>query len=121
MKSYPEPMGPYSTYTIEGHFLYTAGQLPLNPVRGQLSDGFEAQCRQVFVNLQSILAEQKLDLNHIYKLNVYLTDVTNVEILNHVMTDLFEEPYPVRTAVQVSALPLQALIEVEAVARVKQL
>lgn len=52
---------------------------------------------------------------------MYLTDVTNVEILNHVMTDLFEEPYPVRTAVQVSALPLQALIEVEAVARVKQL
>lgn len=120
MNSYPEPMEPYSPYTIEGNLLYTAGQLPLNPVTGQLPDGFEAQCRQVFTNLESVLAQQQVAMSHICKLNVYLSDVSHVDTLNHVMSDLFEEPYPIRTAVQVSALPLQALVEIEAVARVKQ-
>lgn len=119
MKNYPQPMGPYSTYMIEGNLLYTAGQLPLDPVSGQLPDGFEAQCRQVFANLGAILVEQKLDMRHLCKLNVYLSDLIYFDTLNQVMMELLEEPYPIRTAVQVEALPLQALIEIEAVARVK--
>lgn len=118
MNSYPQPMGPYSTYMIEGNLLYTAGQLPLDPVSGQLPDGFEAQCRQVFANLQAILAEQNRKLTHICKLTVYLSDLVYFDTLNQVMMELLEEPYPIRTAVQVEALPLQALVEIEAVARV---
>ncbi|EFR43520.1 RidA family protein [Streptococcus pseudoporcinus] len=117
MKNYPDSIGPYSIYTVEGNTLYTSGQLPVIPETGDLASGFEAQCRQSFANIKGILEEQDLDLSHVFKLTIYLSDLKNFNTLNEVMEDLFEEPYPIRTAYQVAALPKGALIEVEALAR----
>lgn len=120
MIRYPEAIGPYSIYTIQGNVLYTSGQLPVIPETGLLAEGFEAQCRQAFANVRAILMEQGLDFAQVFKLTICLSDLSHFEVLNQVMRELFAEPYPIRTAYQVARLPKEALIEVEAMATVTQ-
>ncbi|MGT2932439.1 RidA family protein [Streptococcus catagoni] len=117
MNRYPKSIGPYSIYTVGGNILYASGQLPVIPTTGQLAEGFEEQCRQSFANIKGILEEQGLDLSHLFKLTIYLSNLENFESLNQIMEELLDEPYPTRTAYQVSALPKGALIEIEAMAR----
>ncbi|MGT2887526.1 Rid family detoxifying hydrolase [Streptococcus didelphis] len=117
MSKYPKAIGPYSIYTIEGNILYTSGQLPVIPETGEIPEDFESQCRQSFANIAAILEEQKLDFKNVFKLTIYLSDLSHFNTLNQIMTELLEEPYPIRTAYQVAALPKDALIEVEAMAR----
>ncbi|EHI68868.1 RidA family protein [Streptococcus ictaluri] len=119
MSKYPKAIGPYSIYSIQGNVLYTSGQLPVDPETGDLKEGFEAQCRQSFANIAAILEEQKLGLGDVFKLTIYLSDLTYFGQLNQIMSELFEEPYPIRTAYQVAALPKDALIEIEAMASLK--
>jgi len=112
----PQAIGPYSQAVRSGGLLFLSGQIPLNK-EGQMNDGdFEAKTKQVFENIEAILAAEKLGLNHIIKINIYLTDISNFDTVNQVMSSLFSPPYPARALVQVSALPKGSEVEVEIVA-----
>ena len=112
----PEAIGTYSQATVHGNTVYISGQIPLDPVSMTLVDGdIETQIRQVFANLAAIAHAAGTSLSNSLKLNVYLTDLANFASVNEVMADIFEAPYPARAAIQVSALPKDAQVEVDAI------
>lgn len=117
MAKYPQAIGPYSVYIEEGGKIYASGQLPLDPDTGEIVAGFEAQCRQAFANISGILDENGLTLDAIFKLTIYLSDLSHFNTVNVIMEELFHPPYLVRTAFAVAGLPKDALIEVEAIAK----
>ena len=95
--------------------IYLSGQIPLDPKTMELVKGEENQIRQVFSNITAICEEVECTLNDIVKLNVSLQDLSMFSLVNEVMSELFSEPYPARAALQVARLPLDSLIEVEAI------
>ena len=116
----PQAIGPYSQAVKSGGLLFLSGQIPLNK-QGEMNDGdIEAKTRQVFKNIEAILAAENLSLSHVIKVNIYLVDIANFDTVNQVMSSLFAAPYPARALVQVSALPKASEVEVEVVAEVPQ-
>ena len=112
----PQAIGPYSQAVKSNGLLFLSGQIPLT-TNGEMCEGdFEARTRQVFSNIKGILQSADLTFKSIIKVNVYLIDINNFAVVNHVMEDLFDAPYPARALVQVSALPKNSEIEIEAVA-----
>ncbi|WP_290786779.1 RidA family protein [Halomonas sp.] len=112
----PAAIGPYSQAIKAGNTIYLSGQIPLDPATMELvSDDFEAQARQVFTNLKAVCDEAAGSLGEIVKLNLYLVDLDNFAIVNQVMEEFFDKPYPARAAVGVKALPKGAQFEAEAV------
>ena len=108
-------IGPYSQAIEAGGMIYLSGQIPLDPETMELVQGEENQIRQVFDNISAICKEANCSLNDIAKLNVSLQDLSMFSLVNNVMSELFTEPYPARAALQVAKLPLDSLIEVEAI------
>ena len=112
----PQAIGPYSQAVKSNGLLFLSGQIPLT-TNGEMCEGdFEARTRQVFSNIKGLLQSADLTFKSIIKVNVYLIDINNFAVVNHVMEDLFDAPYPARALVQVSALPKNSEIEIEAVA-----
>lgn len=111
----PSAIGPYSQAIEAGNMIYLSGQIPLDPRTMELAEGEENQIRQVFSNITAICEEAECTLNDIVKLNVSLQDLSMFSLVNEVMSELFSEPYPARAALQVARLPLDSLIEVEAI------
>lgn len=112
----PQAIGPYSQAVKSNGLLFLSGQIPLT-INGAMCEGdFEAKTRQVFSNIKGILQSADLTFKSIIKVNVYLIDINNFAVVNHVMEDLFDAPYPARALVQVSVLPKNSEIEIEAVA-----
>ena len=112
----PQAIGPYSQAVKSNGLLFLSGQIPLT-TSGEMCEGdFETRTRQVFSNIKGILQSADLTFKSIIKVNVYLIDINNFAVVNRVMEDLFNAPYPARALVQVSALPKNSEIEVEAVA-----
>ena len=111
----PSAIGPYSQAIEMGEMIYLSGQIPLDPKTMELVQGEENQIRQVFKNITAICEEANCSLNDIVKLNVSLQDLSMFSLVNDVMSELFSEPYPARAALQVARLPLDSLIEVEAI------
>ncbi|AMD01337.1 MULTISPECIES: RidA family protein [Halomonas] len=112
----PAAIGPYSQAIKAGNTIYLSGQIPLDPATMALvSDDFEDQARQVFTNLKAVCEEAAGSLGEIVKLNLYLVDLDNFAIVNKVMEEFFDKPYPARAAVGVKALPKGAQFEAEAV------
>lgn len=95
--------------------VYLSGQIPLDPKTMELVDGIDVQIRRVFENLAAVAVAAGGGLNDIVKLNVYLKDLANFAMVNEIMADYFEKPYPVRAAVGVAALPKSADVEMDAV------
>ena len=114
-KKAPNAIGPYSQAIEAGNMIYLSGQIPLDPKTMELVEGEENQIRQVFSNITAICEEVECTLNDIVKLNVSLQDLSMFSLVNEVMSELFSEPYPARAALQVARLPLDSLIEVEAI------
>ena len=114
-KKAPNAIGPYSQAIESGNMIYLSGQIPLDPETMKLVEGEENQIRQVFSNISAICEEAKCSLNNIVKLNVSLQDLSMFSLVNEVMSEIFAEPYPARAALQVARLPLDSLIEVEAI------
>ncbi|HNZ37811.1 MAG: RidA family protein [Candidatus Marinimicrobia bacterium] len=113
----PRAIGPYSQAVISGNFVFTAGQLGLDPVAGKIvSNDFEQQVRQIMRNLKAILQAAGSDLKNVVKFTVFVTDLDNFGLLNQVFGEYFPESAPARSAVQVSSLPLDGLVEIEAIA-----
>ena len=111
----PSAIGPYSQAIEMGDMIYLSGQIPLDPKTMELVQGEENQIRQVFKNITAICEEANCSLNDIVKLNVSLQDLSMFSLVNDVMSELFSEPYPARAALQVARLPLDSLIEIEAI------
>lgn len=111
----PKAIGTYSQAVRVGNLVYLSGQIPLNPETMELEQGFTAQTHRVFKNLQAVCQAAGGDLANIVKLNIYVTDLAHFAELNDIMGTYFSAPYPARAAVQVSALPKGALVEMEAV------
>ena len=112
----PAAIGTYSQAVQVGNTVYVSGQIPLVPATGEVLGGhLEDQIRQVFDNLQAIARAAGGTLNSAVKYNVFLTDLDNFGCVNKVMEEYLEAPYPARAAVQVSALPKNVEVEVDAI------
>ena len=112
----PAAIGTYSQAVKVSNTVYLSGQIPLDPSSMTLVDGdFKAQTRQVFENLKAVCEQADGSLQHIVKLNIYLTDLSYFPVVNEVMGDYFQEPYPARAAIGINALPKDALIEADGI------
>ena len=111
------PVGPYTPIVRGGDLLFTAGQVGIT-ADGLVGGGLEAELRQVFVNLRSVLASAGASLADIVKTTVFLVDMGDYAAMNEIYVEEFGEHRPARSAVAVAALPLGARIEIEAVATV---
>lgn len=118
--SAPAPVGPYSQGVRHDGLIFASGQIPLDPATGEIvGPGIEAQTRQVLTNLRAILEAGGSGLEHALKVTVYLTDMADFPLVNAIYAEAFDgDPAPARATVQVSALPLGAQVEIDAVARV---
>lgn len=114
----PAAAGAYSQAIRTGHLVFTAGQLGIDPATGQLAEGVEAQAEQALRNLAGILEAAGSGLDRLVKVTVFLADIGDWPALNEAYTRVVPEPFPARSAFAVRALPLGALVEIEAVAAV---
>lgn len=112
----PEAIGPYSQGVIVGDFVYTSGQIPLNPVTGELVTDIKLATKQSMENIKAILEEAGTSLNHVVKTSIFLKDLNDFEAVNEVYGTYFIENKPARSCVQVAKLPKDAVIEIEAIA-----
>jgi len=113
----PQAIGTYSQAVKVENTVYLSGQIPLIPDTMEMVEGgFKDQARQMFKNLRAVCEEAGGDLGSIVKLNLYLTDLDNFPLLNEVMTEFFDAPYPARAAIGISQLPKAAMVEADGVA-----
>lgn len=113
----PEAVGPYSQGIRFGNLIFTSGQIPLEPETGQLAGSdIQTQTRRTLKNLEAVLKEAGSSLDKVIKTTVYLTDLWNFSQVNQIYAEFFKENPPARSCVEVSALPKEAKIEIEAVA-----
>jgi reactive intermediate/imine deaminase len=112
----PQAIGTYSQAIKVDRTVYLSGQIPLAPSTMTLVNGdMASQIRQVFDNLRAVAQAAGGDLADIVKLNVFLTDLTHFTLVNEIMADYFQPPYPARAAVGVAALPKGAAVEMDAI------
>ena len=95
--------------------LYLSGQIGLDPYSMEMVEGIEAQIRRVFDNLKAVCEAAGGSLADIAKLNIFLTDLANFQLVNQIMGEYFAQPYPARAAIGVAALPKNALVEMDGV------
>jgi len=113
----PGAIGPYSQAIKVGNFVFTSGQLPLNPATGTFPEGgIKEQTRQSLNNIKAILEEAGLTMKNVVKTTVFLADMGDFADMNGVYAEFFSEPFPARSAVAVKTLPKNALVEIEVIA-----
>jgi len=113
----PAAIGPYSQAIMAGDFVYTSGQLPLDPETGALvGDSIEVQTVRALENAGAVLAAAGLSFEDVVKTTVFLCDMADFAAMNNVYATYFSAPYPARSCVAVAALPRGARVEVEMVA-----
>ncbi len=112
----PQAIGTYSQAVKAGNTVYISGQIPLIPdTMEMIEGGIEADINQVFKNLSAVCEASGGSLKEIVKLNIFLTDLANFPIVNEIMAQYFEQPYPARAAVGVASLPKDARVEMDAI------
>ena len=112
----PKAIGPYSQAVKNGSLVFISGQIPLVPETMELvGEDVVMQTHQVFKNLSAIAKASGGNLIDIVKMTIYLTNLDNFSKINEIMASYFQEPYPARATIEVSALPKAALVEVEAI------
>lgn len=112
----PSAIGPYSQAVKVGNTVWISGQIPLDPTTMEVvNGGIEVETRQVFANLQAIAEAAGGSLDNAVKINISLTDLNNFQVVNDVMAEVFNQPYPARACVQVAALPKGVQVEIEAI------
>lgn len=113
----PAAIGPYSQAIEVNSFIYTSGQLPIDPTTGTFPEGgIQEQTRQSLENVRNILAEAGVGMENVVKTTVQLSDIANFGAMNEVYAQFFQAPYPARSAFAVKDLPKGALVEIEVVA-----
>lgn len=110
-------VGPYSPAVEAGGLIFFSGQIPIDSATGKIVEGdIKAQAQQCLTNLSKLLSAASVSSDDIVKSTVYLTDIKDFATVNEVYGSFFHSPYPARTAIAVSALPLGANVEIEVVA-----
>lgn len=112
----PAAIGPYSQAQVINGFIFTSGQIGINPANGQISEDLETQCEQVFKNLSAVLEASGSDMGKVVKTTLYITKMDDFSVVNGIYEKYFSEPYPARSCVEVSSLPKGALVECEVIA-----
>ncbi|HHY60803.1 MAG TPA: RidA family protein [Clostridia bacterium] len=112
----PAAIGPYSQAVKVGQFVFTSGQLGLDPETGQLAGDIQAQTRLALLNLQKVLEAAGSGLDQVVKTTVFLADINDFAAMNEVYATFFQGVPPARSAIQAANLPKGALVEIEAVA-----
>lgn len=113
----PKAIGPYSPCIKLGDFIYLSGQIPLNPISNKVEfEDIESQTKQVINNIRALLLEINLDLRHVVKTTIFMTDLSMFDKVNTIYQEYFTHPYPARSCVEVKALPKGSLIEIECMA-----
>jgi reactive intermediate/imine deaminase len=114
--SAPAAIGPYSQAVRAGNTVYLSGQIPFVPATMELVSGdIAAEAQQVFDNLRAVCEAAGGSLEHIVRIGIYLTDLSDFNAVNEVMASVFAQPFPARSTIQVAGLPRGARIEVDAV------
>ncbi len=111
----PAAIGTYSQAIQTGNTVYLSGQIGLDPETMQLVEGVEAQIRRVFDNVQAVSEAAGGSLADIAKINIFLIDLANFQLVNQIMGEYFTEPYPARAALGVASLPRGALVEMDCI------
>ena len=112
----PGAIGPYSQGIDLGNMIFFSGQIPLDPVTGEMPEGIEAQTVRALENVKGLLQSKGLDFSNVVKTTVFLDNMNDFATMNGIYAQYFVEPYPARSAVEVAKLPKGALIEVEVIA-----
>jgi 2-iminobutanoate/2-iminopropanoate deaminase len=113
----PAAIGPYSQAIEIDGFLFCSGQLGIDPATGQLLEGIEDQVERALLNLEAVLSGAGMTTADIVKTTIFLVDLGHFATVNTVYARRMVEPWPARSTVQVAALPRNALVEIEAIAR----
>ncbi|WP_333667072.1 RidA family protein [Acinetobacter guillouiae] len=116
----PAAIGTYSQAILVDNTLYLSGQIGLDPYSMELVEGIEAQIRRVFDNLKAVCEAAGSSLADIAKLNIFLTDLSNFQLVNQIMGEYFAQPYPARAALGVASLPKNALVEMDGIVIIPQ-
>jgi 2-iminobutanoate/2-iminopropanoate deaminase len=113
----PAAIGPYSQAIRCGQFIYTAGQIPLDPTSGEIVGAdVQAQTHQVLQNLQAVLTSAGSSLANVVKTTVFLSSMSDFQAMNAIYATYFGQPAPARSTVAVAELPRKALVEIECIA-----
>ena len=116
----PQAIGAYSQGVAINELVFTSGQIGINPDTGILvTDDFITEVMQVLNNVKSVLESGGSNIDNTIKLSVFVTDLSNFKLVNEAFVDFFKGKYPARSVVEVSALPLNANIEIEAIGKIK--
>ncbi len=116
-KKAPNPIGPYSVGIEIDNFIFTAGQIGLDPKTNELvKGGIEAETRQVLTNISGILESRNCSMDNVIKTTVFLRDMNDFPKMNGIYSEFFVSDFPARSTVQVAALPKGAAIEIEVIA-----
>jgi 2-iminobutanoate/2-iminopropanoate deaminase len=118
----PKPIGPYSqAIVVDGRFVYTAGQVAIDPATNQLVEGdIKAQTRQVLKNIEEVLKAGGASMNSVFKTTVFLKDLNDFGAMNEVYAEFLSRSAPARSTVEVARLPRDVRVEIEAVAHVEE-
>lgn len=117
----PEAIGPYSQAVSVDGWLFTSGQIGLDPESGEIVEGgFEAQARQVLDNLTAVMVSAGCTFQDVVKATIYVTDLANFPLLNELYGEAMGDHRPARSTVQVAALPKGAEVEIDFVARIPE-
>jgi 2-iminobutanoate/2-iminopropanoate deaminase len=116
-KEAPAPIGPYSQAIDAGSFVFCSGQIPLDPVSGEIigTGDVEAQTRQVMKNIAAVLKEAGADFNKVVKTTIFLKSMGDFPKVNSIYGEFFQAPYPARSTVEVARLPKDVLVEIEVI------
>lgn len=115
----PAAIGPYSQAIQVGNLVFASGQIPINPLTGNIVEGgIREQTHQALANVKAVLEAAGLSLSNVVKTTVFLADINDFAEVNAIYGTYFTEPYPARSAVSVKALPKGALIEIEVIAEI---
>lgn len=112
----PQAIGPYSQGVVFGNLIFTSGQIPVNPETSEIPSGIAEQTRQVLKNISAVLEAAGSSMDNVLKTVVSIKDMNDFAAMNEVYASFFSEPFPARTTVEVSRLPKDVLIEIEAIA-----
>ncbi|MCD8509402.1 MAG: RidA family protein [Bacillus sp. (in: Bacteria)] len=115
-KNAPGAIGPYSQAVITGNFVYSSGQLGMDPETGELLEGLEAQTKQVFKNIEAVLEAAGCTMANVVKATVFMKNMDDFAAVNAIYAEQFAEPFPARSAVEVARLPKDGLVEIEVIA-----
>lgn len=112
----PAAIGPYSQAIEVNGLIYTSGQIPVNPATGEIPQGINAQAEQVMKNVKNLLEAAGTSMNHVIKTTVFIKDMNDFTAINQIYAAYFEGDCPARSCVEVSRLPKDVLMEMEAIA-----